>query len=196
MSRFPLPLKTSEMGRPDYILLIPNPRFPFKLSETSNQIINIGSLGKGDSARASFKVDVDENATSGRYYIPITMEYRDPSGNFRVLNVTLPIIIAEKPKLVITNVRFGSEPLQGKDVNVYVTVKNIGGEQAESVTIEGVVRSSQPFTLVKRTDYIGTLDPGKSGEGVITLSIEKRCPPKGIQHPYKDKGCRRQGKRR
>lgn len=165
-------------GKADYILLIPNPRFPFKLSETSNQIINIGSLGKGDSARASFKVDVDENATSGRYYIPITMEYRDPSGNFRVLNVTLPIIIAEKPKLVITNVRFGSEPLQGKDVNVYVTVKNIGGEQAESVTIEGVVRSSQPFTLVKRTDYIGTLDPGKSGEGVITLSIEKDALPK------------------
>ncbi|WP_048055387.1 COG1361 S-layer family protein [Pyrococcus sp. NA2] len=165
-------------GKADYIIVTPNPRPPFKLSETSTQIINIGSLGKGDSARASFKVDVDENAKAGKYAIPLIIQYRDPTGNFRNITINIPIIIAEKPKLIITNVRFGSEPLQGKDVNVYITVKNIGGEQAESVVIEGVVRSSQPFTLIKRTDYIGTLDPGQSGEGVITLSIDKDAVPK------------------
>ncbi|CAB50584.1 COG1361 S-layer family protein [Pyrococcus abyssi] len=165
-------------GKADYIIIMPNPQFPFKLSETSDQIINVGSLGKGDSAQASFKVDVDENAKSGRYLIPLTIEYKDPTGKFRQIEVNIPVIIAEKPKLVITDVRFGEKPVQGKDVNIYITVKNVGGEQAESVVIEGVVRSSQPFTLVKRTDYIGTLNPNQTGEGVITLSIEKDAVPK------------------
>jgi len=63
-------------------------------------------------------------------------------------------------------------------VLVYIRVKNTGGEQAENVIIEGTVKADQPFTLSKRSDYIGTLDPGKEGEGVLELGIASNALPK------------------
>ncbi|MFA4667961.1 COG1361 S-layer family protein [Pyrococcus kukulkanii] len=165
-------------GEARYVLLKPIPSYPFKLSETSDQIINVGTLKQGDSARASFKVDVDKDAKSGTYQIPVIVTYKDPTGEFKELKLSIPIIIEEKPNIVVEKVEFNPEPVQGKDVNIYVTVKNIGGEKAESVVIEGVVRSSQPFTLVKRTDYVGTLAPNQTGQGVITLTVDKDAIPK------------------
>ncbi|ASJ16007.1 hypothetical protein A3L04_02400 [Thermococcus chitonophagus] len=165
-------------GEARYILIKPLPKYPFELSETSDQIINIGTLRQGDSAQASFKIDVDKNAKPGRYEIPLLVTYKDPVGRFKNITLMIPIIIEEKPNIVIEKVEFKPEPVQGKDVEIYITVKNIGGEKAESVVIEGVVRSSQPFTLVKRTDYIGTLEPNQTGEGVITLTVDKDAVPK------------------
>ncbi|AFK22014.1 COG1361 S-layer family protein [Pyrococcus sp. ST04] len=165
-------------GEARYILLKPLPSYPLKLSETSDQIINIGTLRQGDSAQASFKVDVDKNAKPGRYNIPIEVTYKDPSGRFKKIKLDIPIIIAEKPNIIVVNVTYKPKPLQGKDVDIYITLKNIGGEKAESAVVEGVVRSSQPFTVVKRTDYVGTLEPNQTGQGVITLTVDKDAIPK------------------
>ncbi|MDK2984355.1 MAG: hypothetical protein PWP19_1833 [Thermococcaceae archaeon] len=68
--------------------------------------------------------------------------------------------------------------MQGEEILIYIRVKNVGGEQAENVIIEGVVKADQPFTLSKRSDYIGTLDPGKEGEGVLELGIANNAIPK------------------
>jgi len=165
-------------GEARYVLVKPMPSYPFKLSKTSDQIINVGTLKQGDSAKASFKVDIDKDARPGTYQIPVVVVYKDPSGEFKELNLSIPIIIEEKPNIVVERVEFKPEPVQGKDVNIYVTVKNIGGEKAESVVIEGFVKPSQPFTLVKRTDYVGTLEPNQTGEGVITLTVDKDAIPK------------------
>ncbi|AEH25013.1 COG1361 S-layer family protein [Pyrococcus yayanosii] len=161
-----------------YVILRPLVEPPFELSETSEQLINIGTLMPGDSARASFRINVDDGAKAGTYIIPLELTYKGPAGEVRKLQLELPIIVAEKPRIVIEKVKFDRPPTQGEDVNVYITVRNVGGEQAESVVIEGVVRSSQPFTLVKRTDYIGNLDPGQAGQGVITLTVGKNAIPK------------------
>ncbi len=165
-------------GTARYVLLIPKPQSPFELSDTSEQIINLGTLRQGDSANAVFRINVNEDAKGGSYELPVEIQYKDSLGNSQKIMLNVPIIIHEKPKLVVENVRFDKTPRQGKKVKVYVKVKNVGGEQAENVIIEGVVKASQPFTLTKRTDYIGTLDPGKSGEGVIELSINRDAIPK------------------
>ncbi|GEM_PF-707573 len=160
------------------VLLKPVPTGPFKLSATSEQIINLGSLEKGDSAKASFKIDVAENATSGSHEIPVEITYTDELGNEMHVKLNIPVIISSKPNIQITSVRFSPEPLQGEDIKVYLTLKNAGGEKAESVIVEGVIKASQPFTLTKRTDYVGTLEPGKEGQGVIEMSIDSNAIPK------------------
>ncbi|ALV63667.1 Uncharacterized protein ADU37_CDS19680 [Thermococcus sp. 2319x1] len=165
-------------GGARYVILKPMPEDPFELSETSEQIINIGTLRQGDSAKASFKVNVREGAKGGTYEIPIKMEYKDSSGNVREDTIKIPVIVNEKPKITVEKVSFDKTPTQGEEVLVYIRVKNIGGEQAENVIIEGVVKADQPFTLSKRSDYIGTLDPGKEGEGVLELSIANNAIPK------------------
>ncbi|AHF81173.1 COG1361 S-layer family protein [Thermococcus paralvinellae] len=165
-------------GEAKYVLLIPKPQSPFELSDTSEQIINLGTLRQGDSANAVFRINVNEDAKGGSYKIPVEIQYKDSLGNSQKIMLNVPIIIHEKPKLVVENVRFDKTPMQGEEVRVYITVKNIGGEKAENVMIEGVVKSSQPFTLTKRTDYIGNLKPGQSGEGVIELSIDRDAVPK------------------
>ncbi|WP_461862990.1 COG1361 S-layer family protein [Thermococcus sp.] len=160
------------------VLLKPLPKEPFRLSGTSEQIINLGDLGRGESAKASFLVDVADNATSGRYELPVEVTYTDSIGNELRVNLSVPVIISSKPNIQIASVKFSPEPLQGKDIKVYLTLKNVGGEKAESVIVEGVVRASQPFTLTKRTDYVGTLEPGKEGQGVIEMSIDSNAIPK------------------
>lgn len=165
-------------GTARYILLKPKSKDPFELSETSEQVINLGTLKQGDSAKAVFRINVKDGIKGGTYEIPVEITYKDSLGETKNITLTVPIIVNDKPKIVVEGVRFDKTPMQGEDVKVYVKVKNVGGEQAENVIIEGVVKASQPFTLTKRTDYIGTLDPGKSGEGVIELSINRDAIPK------------------
>ncbi|WP_087036916.1 COG1361 S-layer family protein [Thermococcus litoralis] len=165
-------------GSARYVILKPMPEDPFELSETSEQIINIGTLRQGDSAKASFRVNVGEWAEGGTYEIPVKIEYKDSSGNVKEDTIKIPVIVNEKPKITVEKVSFDKTPMQGEEILIYIRVKNVGGEQAENVIIEGVVKADQPFTLSKRSDYIGTLDPGKEGEGVLELSIANNAIPK------------------
>jgi len=165
-------------GSARYVILKPMPQEPFELSETSEQIINIGTLRQGDSAKATFKINVKEDAKGGTYEIPVKIEYKDASGEDKEDIIKIPIIVNEKPKITVEKVSFDKTPVQGEEVLVYIRVKNTGGEQAENVIIEGTVKADQPFTFSKRSDYIGTLDPGKEGEGVLELGIASNALPK------------------
>jgi hypothetical protein len=165
-------------GSARYVILKPMPEDPFELSETSEQIINIGTLRQGDSAKASFRVNVGEWAEGGTYEIPVKIEYKDSSGNVKEDTIKIPVIVNEKPKITVEKVSFDKTPMQGEEILIYIRVKNVGGEQAENVIIEGVVKADQPFTLSKRSDYVGTLDPGREGEGALELSIANNAIPK------------------
>ncbi|ACJ17117.1 hypothetical protein TON_1627 [Thermococcus onnurineus NA1] len=160
------------------VIIKPHPTWPFELSETSQQVIGLGSLNKGDSAQTSFRVNVAENASSGTYEIPLLIMYTNSLGVQKNVTLKVPIIIGAKPNIEVVDIRFEPDPLQGESVKVYITLKNTGGEKATSVLIEGVVKADQPFSLDKRTDYVGDLAPGATGEGVIILRIDRDAIPK------------------
>ena len=160
------------------VVLKPLPEWPFSLSESSQQVIGLGTLGKGDSVQTSFRINVADNCTSGTYEIPLLVSYTSDVGIQRNVTLRVPVIIGAKPNVEVVSVRVEPEPLQGETVNIYVELKNTGGEKATSVLIEGVVKADQPFTLEKRTDYVGDLEPGKTGEGAIVLKIDRDAIPK------------------
>ncbi|AEK73355.1 hypothetical protein GQS_07285 [Thermococcus sp. 4557] len=160
------------------VIVRPLLKWPFTFSESGDQMLGLGSLGKGDSAQGSFRVNVADNASSGTYEIPLLLTYTNDLGMEKNLTLRVPVMIGAKPNIEVAEVRFDPEPLQGETVNVYVKLKNTGGEKATSVLIEGVVKADQPFSLDKRTDYIGDLAPGAVGEGVIVLKVDKNAIPK------------------
>lgn len=165
-------------GTAGTVVARPMPEWPFSFSQSSEQVIGLGSLGKGDSARGSFRINVADNASSGTYEIPLLVTYTNDLGVEKNTTLMVPVIIGAKPYIEVVGVHLNPEPIQGESVNVYVELKNTGGEKATSVLIEGVVKADQPFSLDKRTDYVGDLEPGQTGEGVIVLSIEKDAIPK------------------
>jgi hypothetical protein len=160
------------------VIVRPLLKWPFSFSESSDQLIGLGSLGKGDSAKGSFRVNVADNASSGTYEIPLLVTYTNELGMEKNTTLKVPVIIGSKPNVEVVGVRFDPEPRQGETTKIYVTLKNTGGEKATSVLIEGVVRADQPFSLDKRTDYVGDLEPGSEGEGVLILSVDKNAVPK------------------
>ncbi|NJE04243.1 COG1361 S-layer family protein [Thermococcus sp. MV11] len=160
------------------VVVKPLPEWPFSLSDSSEQMIGIGSLGKGDSAQGSFRVNVAENASAGTYEIPLLVTYTNELGVKKNVTLTVPVIVGARPRIEVEKVTVEPEPLQGETVNVYITLKNTGGEKATSVMVEGVVKADQPFTLDKRTDYVGDLGPGERGQGVIVLKIDRSAIPK------------------
>jgi len=129
-------------GIAKYILLKPKPKDPFQLSETSEQVINLGTLRQGDSAKAVFRINVKDGIKGGTYEIPVEITYKDSLGETRSITLNVPIIVNDKPKIIVEGVRFDKTPMQGEDVKVYVKVKNVGGERAGNVIIEGVVKAS------------------------------------------------------
>ncbi|NJE05478.1 hypothetical protein E3E36_04840 [Thermococcus sp. M36] len=165
-------------GTAETVVVRPMPGWPFSLSESSTQVIGVGTLRKGDSAEASFRVNVAENASPGTYEIPLLVTYTTGAGIRKNATLRVPVILGSKPNIEVAGVRFEPDPIQGETVRVYVTLRNTGGEKATSVLIEGVVKADQPFTLDKRTDYIGDLAPGATGEGVIILRIDRDAVPK------------------
>ena len=61
---------------------------------------------------------------------------------------------------------------EGNDVKLLLTVKNTGTKEAESVSIRAFKESSQPFEFEEKSDFIGKLKPGETGEAVIKFSVE------------------------
>ncbi len=57
-------------------------------------------------------------------------------------------------------------------------ITHIGGEDAESTSIRVFKESSQPFDFDDKTDYIGKLKPGETGEALLKFTVEKDASPK------------------
>ncbi|MBW9223664.1 hypothetical protein KKP90_03670, partial [Methanothermococcus sp. SCGC AD-155-E23] len=54
----------------------------------------------------------------------------------------------------------------------------VGNEKAGSVRISAIRNSAQPFDYPRKSDTIGTLNPGENGTGAIVLSVDRDAVPK------------------
>ena len=51
-------------------------------------------------------------------------------------------------------------------------IKNIGFEEAESVSVKIYKQSDQPFDFDEKYDYIGNLKPNQTGEVVLRFDVD------------------------
>ncbi len=136
----------------------------------------IGILEKGKSKTSNFYVDIDENVTEGEYKAKLEITYRDENdeeNQYRTKTLDLNIPIKPAPHLAIESVAYNPEKIMpGSNADLLVRVKNTGTEKADSVSLRVFKDSAQPFKFSEKSDFIGKLEPGETGEAVIRMTVE------------------------
>lgn len=160
-------------------LLLPS---GFKPTYSYSDEDSIGILEKGMSKTSNFYVDIAEDVAKGEYMAKLNITYRDENdeeNRYRTKTLDLNIPIKPAPHLVIESVTYSPEKIMpGGNADLLVKVKNTGTEKADSVSLRVFKDSSQPFKFSEKSDFIGKLEPGETGEAVIRLTVENAAVAK------------------
>ncbi|MBR9693189.1 hypothetical protein GOV07_04665 [Candidatus Woesearchaeota archaeon] len=129
-----------------------------------------GYIAAGEQKVLTTYFNVDETVRPGSYDFNARFSYHDNDDNAYEKNVTFPVLVRDKPVIVIT--KSEGELFAGGKGELRVTLKNIGSEKAESVDVRLVKESSQPFAFDARSDFVGTLQPGEEATAVFMLKAD------------------------
>ena len=137
---------------------------------------NLGSIDSGSSGSAVFYLDVDEGIDAREYDSTLFVNYKkedDPDNEYREEEIKVKIPVKPSPLFEITEANTVPEQVSpSDDVKLLIKVKNTGSKEAESVSLRAFKESSQPFDFDEKSDFIGKLDPGESGEAILMFSVE------------------------
>ncbi|MGM5484752.1 MAG: COG1361 S-layer family protein [Nanobdellota archaeon] len=154
----------------------------FGSSHSFSDESNIGTVYAGKGQRAEFYVDLDEDLNGGEHEAELKVKYKEKeTSGYAYKEITLPftIKVMKRPRFEIVSVETSPEKITAEDsVMLKFRVRNTGGEDAESLSLRAFKESSQPFEFDEKYDYIGDLDEGKTGEAVISLTVDKDAMPK------------------
>jgi hypothetical protein len=141
-----------------------------------------GIIQKGASKTTNFYVDVDENIREGEYKAQLEITFRDENDENNTYNTkTLDLLIPIKPApyLVIESINTTPENLvPGTKADFRINVRNTGNEKAESVSLRVFKDASQPFEFDEKSDFIGKLEKGDSGDAVLRVTVDPNAASK------------------
>ncbi len=143
---------------------------------------NLGTVAESSNKVGTFYVDIDETVFEGEWEGSVKIFYKeenDDENEYKSVTLPLRIPVNGKPMFSIEQVSTIPETVTlGSDVELHLLIKNIGTEEAESVSIRVFKESSQPFEFDEKSDFIGKLKPGESGEAVIKFDVESKATAK------------------
>ena len=142
-----------------------------KHSYTNNNRLWIGKLAANESKKATFFINIEEDAKPTKYNLDLEFNYMDLDDNKYTKKVIIPFLVKEKPVIDVVDVKGNGKA--GSTVNLEVYLKNTGTEDAEAVDARLITQSSQPFSFDSRSNYIGELKPGETGKAVFKVKIDK-----------------------
>ncbi|ABO34887.1 conserved hypothetical protein [Methanococcus maripaludis C5] len=143
---------------------------PFTDSWSNSNFKNIGILNSGDTKTAVFYIDVDKDAKSGHYAVPLNITYMDVFDEEYSEIEYIDLYIKPKPVLEILPETYTLKA--GDENTITLTLQNTGSEKAQSVKISAIKNSAQPFEFTQKTDSIGTLDLNETGEGQLIIDVD------------------------
>jgi len=142
----------------------------------------LGSLPAGGSKRAEFYVDTARGLEAGGHDTTLSLTYQevgDEDDAELSTQVPLELPVHGRPLFEVTGVEYSVDELSSEsEASVYVTVLNNGSEEAESVSLRAYTEASQPFEFTEKSDFVGRLKPGQSGEAVLSFSVDAGAKPK------------------
>jgi hypothetical protein len=140
-------------------LQLPQQFEPIKITYT------LDKLSSGQTATASFRVNVKQNIDPGTYTIPVLISYVDTSGPYQTsTNRQIYISISSTPKLKFIDISFSPTPHIGKYFDAIFTVNNTGALPASNILAAISVASTAQVTWIPDSqivDYIAASDTGK-----------------------------------
>ncbi len=154
----------------------------FKPTYSYSDEDSLGIIEKDTSKKASFFVDIDEKIKEGEYNAKLEITYKDENdeGNtYRTKTLDLKLPIKPAPYLVVESVTAAPEnSVPGSTAQVRIKVKNTGNEKAESVSLRVFKDASQPFDFSEKSDFVGKLEAGESGDAVLRVTVDENAAVK------------------
>jgi hypothetical protein len=142
----------------------------------------LGIIPKDGSKTATFYADIDENVQEGNYLAKLNITYKDEndeSATYRTNTLELDIPIKPAPHLIVESVTTTPISLKaGSTSELHITIKNAGNKKAESVSMRVFKDASQPFAFNEKSDFVGKLEPGESGEAVLGFTVDAKAAAK------------------
>lgn len=146
-------------------------------TDSYSDVDSLGRIFEGATSDAVFYVDVDKNVAPGIHNATLVLSYRESSGSrAEYKNQTLDMGLNVKSAPLFEIVAITSEPevlSGGVSAQIKVEIKNVGFEDAESVSMKIYKKDDQPFDFDEKYDYIGLLEPGESGEAVFKVTVDE-----------------------
>ncbi|MCE8426632.1 MAG: hypothetical protein J5U17_12750 [Candidatus Methanoperedens sp.] len=143
---------------------------------------SLGIIPKDGSKTATFYADVDENINEGNYMAKLNITYKDEndeSATYRTKILELSIPIKPAPHLIVESVT--TTPINltaGSTSEFHIIVKNTGNKKAESVSMRVFKDASQPFEFSEKSDFVGKLEAGESGDAVLGFTVDSKAAAK------------------
>ena len=138
---------------------------------------NLGTISEESSKTATFYVDIDENVEAGKHEANLKIVYKennDDDNELKTINIPISLPINHKPKFEIVSMKTIPEKIYPNDkVQLLLRVKNVGGEEAKSLSLRAYKEASQPFDFDEKSDFIGTLNPGEEGDAVLEFDVDE-----------------------
>ncbi len=140
----------------------------------------LGTVAAGSSKTAMFYADIDKDISGGVHEAELRISYKEGDDNeMKTKTLKLDLPLKDKPNFEISKVTTAPEAIQaGSTVDVRIEVVNTGGDDAESVSVRAFKDSSQPLDFIEKSDFIGKLKPGESGEAILRIEFDSDAAPK------------------
>lgn len=154
----------------------------FKPTYSYSDEDSLGIIEKDTGKEANFFVDIDEKIREGEYGAKLEVTYKDEndeSSSYRTETLDLKLPIKPAPYLVVDSVTATPDNLAaGSTAQIRIKVKNTGNEKAESVSLRVFKDASQPFDFSEKSDFVGKLEAGESGEAVLRVTADENAAAK------------------
>jgi hypothetical protein len=142
----------------------------------------LGTISAGGSEDAVFYLDIDEQLQGGIFDSTLVIRYteeNDEDNEYKQVEIPLQLTLKHKPVFEIGSIEtMPSSIYPGSQVTIKMLISNTGGKEAESVSVRAFKDSSQPFEFEEKSDFIGKLEPGESGEVILKLDVDEDADAK------------------
>lgn len=149
----------------------------------------LGNVGPGETKKAEFKFDLEENAPKGEVEIPYAISYTQGDSTAEIeKESSFNLHLSGRPQFEVVDIK--SELKAGSSKPLEVTVKNVGEEKSTSTRIRVLDSADQPFTYDSASGFIGTLEPGEKGKAVFNVDTEQSAVSKDYLVDFEVRGVK------
>ncbi|MCK9292631.1 MAG: hypothetical protein WCY27_00405 [archaeon] len=139
---------------------------------------NLGLISGGSTKIAKIYLDIGDEVPSGEHVAKVNISYKeenDSKNEYKTKTLFLDIPIKKKPKFEILSVDLigDVEVNAGDKVSLKIKIKNVGSKDADSVSLRIFKDSTQPFEFIEKSDVVGNLKVGETGEAIIVFEVDK-----------------------
>jgi|LGVE01.1.fsa_nt_gb hypothetical protein len=135
--------------------------------------VYVGGINAGKAISAPFYVNIAADVAAGVYNLPLVITYKDTGNREYVLNKSMELVVEGKPELDIYSYYTDPTNLSAGDSAVlHVSVRNVGSEQAESVSVRVTEAADTPFNFSTKSDYVGNLKVNAAGNAVMKFTVD------------------------